>query len=949
MKRFMLWFGCVVLVVRLCAAQTSTPAISYLNQLDFSRYPLVDLYVTLVDGKGEPINLRQSDSTMFQVDHNDLRVRPNDLQSVIELKEKGESELFLALVFDNSESMIGRTQLLEAAALQFVDSLRAGDNVCIIDFGDGTKKMKVPEFPQQIFGRQKIGFSNSKTFLRKNIPITVMTNRTFMYDAILHALSTVNATNVLGRKAIILFSDGQENGSVSPLEVSKLLIRQYNIPIYAIDLNVRVNTTLQELASLSGGEYFFVREPKDLAHLYQTVLKLLRGQYRLTYRTSETNISANAYSIRLSMKGRYNAEGLRSFAVDGENIAYFNLAFLESEGKESLRNYLDYVTGFPKSKHTDNVRLKVGNYWHRRGEFAKAMSVYNIILRNPLSSAYNQTLLEKADLYKSAKQYAAARKTYSQVLNTEQNSAIRARAMLELAKAYTAEGNFALALNTYSQLSSQYEGTEMASEAFLQSATLSMEMGDLPAAEKSLGQVVQAYGESKTAVFARMELAKIAERGNKLDEATRYYEEIMKTNADQDIKDEAALNLSKIHLSRGDVAGAISTLRTLAASSTSPIVASTAQLRLVPALLQNGNIVEARETFEKLSIEAQVQLWRDHDIVPVNVRGMTVTGLVNGAYVTIPSSATSDPAITIIDWPDAVQKFSAVGPVYHLSAGSTELAEVVPSRVQASLPVRADWISRKLSVPGLSGIFHFENGNWETMTTAYDDKQRAYEFTYSKPGVYALLAKPPRIIRLYSIHFDLGKSEIRYEDEKNLFEIIDDMKAVPDAKLEIGGHTDITGSEEGNIELSSERANAIKQFMAMNGLDADRLIGRGYGSQYPIAPNDSPENMQKNRRTEFTLIRPIADPTGSVISERKNYTVFLKAYRSAKDAYDDKRMFQNRGFNVMVMTNEAKLSEKYELSLGIYEAEDDARKAIAEFTKEFKGVEPQIIVSKRTR
>lgn len=941
MKRFVLLFGWMVVIVGLCAAQTSAPAISYLNQLDFSRYPLVDLYVTLVDGKGEPINLRQSDSTMFQIDHNDFRVRPSDLQSVIGLKEKGESELFLALVFDNSESMIGRTQLLEAAALQFVDSLRAGDNVSIIDFGDGNKKVKVPEFPHPIFGRQKIGFSNSKTFLRKNIPITVMTYRTFMYDAILHALSTVNATNVLGRKAIILFSDGQENGSVSPLEASRLLIRQYNIPIYAIDLNVRVNTTLQELASLSGGEYFFVREPKDLANLYQTVLKLLRGQYRLTYRTPEANISANAYSIRLSMKGRYNAEGLHSFVVDGENIAYFNLAYLESEGKESLRNYFDYVIGFPKSKHTDNVRLKVGNYWHRRGEFAKAMSVYNIVLRNPLSTAYSQALLEKADLYKSAKQYTSARKTYSQVLNTEQNSAIRARAMLELAKAYTAEGNFALALNTYSQLSSQYEGTEMASEAFLQSATLSMEMGDLPAAEKSLEQVVQAYGESKTAVFARMELAKIAERGNKLDEATRYYEEIMKTNADQDIKDEAALNLSKIHLSRGDVTGAISTLRALAASSTSPIVASTAQLRLVPALLQNGNIVEARETFEKLSTEAQVQLWRDHDIVPVNVRGMTVTGLVNGAYVTISSSATSDPAITIIDWPDAVQKFSAVGPVYHLSAA--------PSRVQASLPVRADWIARKLIVPGVSGVFHFENGNWETATTTYDDKQRAYQFEYSKPGVYALLAKPPRIIRLYSIHFDLGKSEIRKEDEKNLFEIIDDMKAVPDATLEIGGHTDTTGSEERNIELSSERANSIKQFMVMNGLDADRLISRGYGSQYPMAPNDSPENMQKNRRTEFTLIRPIADPIGSVVGERKNYTVFLKAYRTAKDAYEEKRMFQNRGFNVMVMTNEAKLSEKYELSLGIYETEEDARKAIAEFSKEFKGVEPQIIVSKRTR
>jgi outer membrane protein OmpA-like peptidoglycan-associated protein/predicted negative regulator of RcsB-dependent stress response len=929
-----------LMVVWIGLAQQSSPAVMYLNQLDFSRYPLVDLYVTLIDGRGEPIVLAARDSSMFRIDHNDIRVYPADLQSVIALKEKGESELFLALVFDNSESMIGRTQLLEVAALQFIDSLRTGDNACIIDFGDGTKKVKVPEFPHPLFGRLRLGFSNSKTFLRKNIPIKLMTSRTFMYDAVLHALSVVNSTSVLGRKAIILFSDGQENGSVVTLDVVKTFIRQYNIPIYAIDLNLRVNTTLQELAKMSGGEYFFVKEPKDLANLYQTVLKLLRGQYRLTYRTPEANISANNYSIRLSMRGRYDAEAIRTFSVDGENIAYFNLAYLESEGKESLHNYLEYVSGFPKSRHTDNVRLKIGSYWQRRGELARAMAAYNIILRNPLSPAYSQALLQKADLYASAKEYAAAQKTYNQVISTEQNSAIRARAMLELAKAYTAEGNFALALNTYSQLSSQYEGTELASEAFLQSATLSMEMGDLPAAEKNLEQVVQSYGESKTAVFARMELAKIAERTNRLDDAVRYYEDILKTNADPDIKDEASLNLSKVRMTKGDVTGAITALRAIA-SGASPLIASAARMQLVPALLKSGSVREAREIYEQLSSEAQAQLWRDFDVVSTSVDGVRITSLVNGAYVSVPSGGGSEQPITIIDWPDAVQKFSAIGPVYHLSAPA--------GSARAAFPVRADWLANRLVVPGISGIFHFENGNWEHITSSYNAATKAYEFQYAKPGIYALLAKPPRIIRLYSIHFDLGKADIRKEDERNLFEIIDDLKAVPDAKLEIGGHTDTTGSEERNIELSSERANAIKRFMVINGIEPDRLIARGYGSQYPIAPNDSPENMQKNRRTEFTLIRPIADPTGAVMGERKNYTVFLKAYRTAKDAYEDKKMFQNRGFNVMVMTNEAKLSEKYEMSLGIFDSEEDAKKAIADFVKEFKGIEPQIIVSKRTR
>ncbi|MGB2869511.1 MAG: OmpA family protein [Bacteroidota bacterium] len=938
--RLVLAFVLSGFIVQMSLAQrSSSPAITYLNQLDFSRYPLVDLYFTVVDANKDPITLRPGDTTMFQIDQNDLRVHPNAIQSMISLKEKGESELYLALLFDNSESMRGRTRLLETAALQFVDSLRTGDNASILDFGNGSMTVKVPEYSAPIFGRQRLGFSNSKTFLRKNIPMTMMTPSTYMYDQVILALSSLNQTSVLGRKAIILFSDGEEIGSVSSLEDVKGLVRNFSIPIYAIDLNARSNKTLMELAILSGGEYFFVKEPRDLANLYQAVLKLLKGQYRLTYRTPEQNISANAYALKLEMNGQYTSHASKVFRVDGENIAYYNLVYRESEGKENLQNYLDYVSSFPKSKHADNLRLKVGNYWHRRGELSRAMGAYNIVLRNPNSQSYSQALLEKADLYKAAKQYGAAQKAYNQVLGSETNASVRARAMLELAKAYTAEGNFALALNTYSKLSSQYEGTETASEAFLQSATLSMEMGDLPAAEKNLSQVVQSYGESKSAVFAHMELAKLAEKNNKPLEAENHYREIINSNADPDIKDEAALNLSNALLKGGDAAGAVAALQGLVGASKSAMVVATAQQKLVPALLEAGEVIEAKDVFEKLPPESQSQLWRDHETLPVKLSGFNGTALVNGAYVSVQQGSAVPTPIRIIDWPDAVQKFSAVGPVYNFVAP--------PAHSVASLPVRPFWVTRRLVVPGVSGVFHFENGNWERITTAYSEKEHAYAFTYSKPGVYALLAKPPRIVRLYSMHFDVGKSAIRKEDERSLYEIIDDLKAVSDAKLEIGGHTDSTGTEEENIDLSSQRANAIKQFMIQNGIDSERLMARGYGSQYPIASNDSPENMQKNRRTEFTLIRPISDPSGAAIGEKKNYTVLLKAYRSAKDAYEDKRVFQNRGFQVMVMTNEVKSAERYQLSLGIFDSEEDAKKAIRAFTEEFKGIEPQIIISKR--
>jgi outer membrane protein OmpA-like peptidoglycan-associated protein len=923
------------------AQRMSGPVSVYLNQLDFSRQPLIDLYVTITDAQRDPVLLRPSDTLAFRIDHNGYQALPSDLQSVLSLKQKGQSELYIAMVFDNSASMSGRTGLLESAALQFIDSLKTGDNASIIDFGGDQQETKVPEFPEPIHARQRITFSNSKTFLRQKVKMTLLTQSTYMFDALMLSLSTLNTTNVLGRKAIVLFSDGEEIGSVCSLEDVERYLKAYDIPVYAIDLNTRRNTLLQTLALESGGEYFFVREPGDLVSLYQTVLKLLKSQYRVTYRSPEANISTNLYTINLSLQGRFKGQAKRTFSIDGENIAYFNLVYLESIGKQTIGTYLDYLAGFPRSKHVNDVQLRLGEFWEKRGDFAKAMGVYNVVLRYPTSTAYTEALLQKANLYQSAKQFVSAQKVYKQAITNERNPTVRAKAMLELAKAYTAEGNFSLALNTFSSLTSQYEGTDVASEAHLQAASLSMEMGDLPAAEKNLTQVVQVYGESKSAVFARMELAKIAEKTNRSDQAQKLYSEVANSTGDADLKDQAALKSASLQMKSGKAADAVSSLKQLVATGSSATVVSSAKTQLVAALMQAGQLTEARQLMQQLSPDAQADLKKEFSQIVVRGKNVSGTALPNGAFVAVMPSSSGGNPIKTIEWPEATQKFSAVGPVYTLAAS--------PVPASASIPVRPDWLQKKIVKPGTSGIYRFVNGEWKSVPATLDKSGTAFDFTYSEPGIYALLALPPRVVRLYNIYFDLGQAVIRKEAERPLYQIIDDLKAVPDARLEISGHTDTTGSEQLNIELSSQRAAVIKNFMVQNGVEADRLIARGYGSRYPIAPNNSPENMQKNRRTEFTLIRPVVEPTGTESNVRNRYTVILKTYISLKDAYDDKTLYQNRGFDVMVITNEDKASERYELSLGIYDSETDAKAALAKFTAEFKGIEGQILVSKVSR
>jgi len=934
-------FVALLVLESVTAQQTRENAFVYLNQLDFSRYPKVDLYATFVDRNSESVPMSLKDSAWMSIVHKSVPVSLTDVQSVIDLKQRGESELYIAMVFDNSASMEGRSQLLVTAATQFIDSLKAGDYVALIDFGDGRRTVEIVESRKPVYARQRSPFSNSKPFLRKNLTTGIMTQRTFLYDGLMFGLSALNGANVLGRKAVILFSDGEDNGSETGLEQVQRTLTAYNIPVYAIDLNVAENKTLKDLAVKSGGEYFFVKEANDLQSLYQTVLKILKSQYRITYNSPEATITGDIYPVRFVLSGNFVGQSQRTFTVDGENIGFYNLVYLETIGKESLRSYMDYLSGFPRSKHADQILLKIGRFWQQRGEYARALSVFNIILRNPTSSVYSDALLEKADLYKAAKQFRAAQQAYSEVLGSQITGSVRARALLELAKSYTAEGNFAMALNTYSTLSSQYEGTELASEAFLQAATLSMEMGDLPAAAKNLEEVVTNYGDSRSAVFARMELARIAETEQRRADAIALYREVLASNVDADIREDTSLKLARLLKETGQLAEAIDAYSGIMNASKSIVTGYTCQQELIPLLLMTGRIMEARTLFESLTPSARNDLAEHNPSIPITLNGVNGTSLSNGAYVLHHPDPSASSPIEPVEWPEALQKFAVVGPLYSIKGTA------VGSSV--SLPVEESWISRNMVVPGTAGVYRFENGNWLAVTREFKGQSRSFEFSSEKQGIYAILAKEPRVIRLFNIYFDLGKATIRKEAEQNLYEVIDAMKALTDVRLEIAGHTDSTGREEENIDLSSRRAQAIRDFMVQNGVAAARLLARGYGSQYPIAPNDTPENLQKNRRSEFTVISTIADPIQKTTGETLRYTVLLKSFRSPKDAYEEKKLYQGLDIPVAIVTNDEKQTDRYELTLGTYASEDEALSVIERFKKEYKNIEPILVKSNRSR
>jgi outer membrane protein OmpA-like peptidoglycan-associated protein len=101
------------------------------------------------------------------------------------------------------------------------------------------------------------------------------------------------------------------------------------------------------------------------------------------------------------------------------------------------------------------------------------------------------------------------------------------------------------------------------------------------------------------------------------------------------------------------------------------------------------------------------------------------------------------------------------------------------------------------------------------------------------------------------INFDTGKSDIKPESMGIIGQIAALLKAHPDLKVSIEGHTDNVGTPQSNKTLSTQRAKSVMNAVVQKGVAATRLTALGWGQEKPIADNRSEEGKAKNRRVEI--------------------------------------------------------------------------------------------------
>jgi outer membrane protein OmpA-like peptidoglycan-associated protein len=139
-----------------------------------------------------------------------------------------------------------------------------------------------------------------------------------------------------------------------------------------------------------------------------------------------------------------------------------------------------------------------------------------------------------------------------------------------------------------------------------------------------------------------------------------------------------------------------------------------------------------------------------------------------------------------------------------------------------------------------------------------DDKDRCPHtpagVKVDEEGCQVLFEPKRKSLVLEGVNFATGKAELTPESQAILDGVAESLVANEEIKVQVGGHTDNTGSAALNKRLSAARAEAVRQYLISKGVAAGRLTAAGFGPSKPIASNKTAAGRAQNRRVELTRL-----------------------------------------------------------------------------------------------
>jgi len=149
--------------------------------------------------------------------------------------------------------------------------------------------------------------------------------------------------------------------------------------------------------------------------------------------------------------------------------------------------------------------------------------------------------------------------------------------------------------------------------------------------------------------------------------------------------------------------------------------------------------------------------------------------------------------------------------------------------------------------------------DWSQLATMEDKLRESLQDLELEDAVVMSIEERGLVIRFSDrVLFDLGKADLKPTAREILHRVASVLKDIPN-EIRVEGHTDDlpihTERFPSNWELSTARATSvIRYFVESEGMDPYRLSAAGYGEYRPVAPNDSSENRQKNRRVDIVIL-----------------------------------------------------------------------------------------------
>lgn len=279
-------FALVAVIRAQSPAAQDVPAFS-------STVQLVEVYATVTDAKGGLVTgLRQSD----------FEVRENGAPQEVTTFAAGEFPLTVALGVDRSFSMAGEPlRLAKLASQAFLRELKPGDRSMVVAIGNQADVIAPLSADRASQSRAIAGLDAWST--------------TALYDALVVTLDRLEAEP--GRQAIVVFSDGSDRYSEHKAADVIERARQSTALIYPIALGKTRPSVLSELAVLTGGRSFQLRDARELEKTLATIARELRYQYLLGYTPSKPIAKGDREWRSISVSVKASRPGLKVRARDG--------------------------------------------------------------------------------------------------------------------------------------------------------------------------------------------------------------------------------------------------------------------------------------------------------------------------------------------------------------------------------------------------------------------------------------------------------------------------------------------------------------------------------------------------------------------------------------------------------------------------------------------------------